>query len=138
MDVCERPQYSLAERKVLAKDLRSETVRRFALSELMISERSRLLADDLVEEVPSSRAILRRSNGLRHLSRCSVKPVRVPPTCAKFLPVTDPAMRRPRCPANQGPPTGRTLPKGKREAAKAKELGPKHTRCSHLPRCVIR
>jgi hypothetical protein len=37
--------------EVLAKDTRSQTIRRFALSELMLSERSRLLSEDLAEEV---------------------------------------------------------------------------------------
>jgi len=36
--------------EVLTKDLRAETLRRFALSELMFSERSRLLGEDLSAE----------------------------------------------------------------------------------------
>ncbi len=37
--------------EVLTRDLRSETVRRFALDELMYSTRSRLLSDDLAVEI---------------------------------------------------------------------------------------
>jgi transposase InsO family protein len=37
--------------EVLARDLRSDTVRRFALDELMYSTRSRLLSEDLVVEI---------------------------------------------------------------------------------------
>ncbi len=40
--------------EVVARDLRSEAVRRFALDELMFSDRSRLLSEDLVIEVPEA------------------------------------------------------------------------------------
>jgi hypothetical protein len=41
--------------EVLAKDLRSEAVRRFALAELMFSDRARLLSTDLSDEVADAR-----------------------------------------------------------------------------------
>jgi len=41
--------------EVLAKDLRSEVVRRFALAELMFSDRARLLSADLSDEVVDAR-----------------------------------------------------------------------------------
>ena len=40
--------------EVLTKDLRTQLVRRFALSELMFSERSRLLSEDMVIEAVDS------------------------------------------------------------------------------------
>lgn len=40
--------------EVVARDLRSQSVRRFALTELMFSDRSRLLSEDLVVEAPEA------------------------------------------------------------------------------------
>ncbi|EUA26437.1 integrase, catalytic region domain protein [Mycobacterium intracellulare] len=41
--------------EVIARELRSQSVRRFALDELMFSDRSRLLSEDLVVEVLEGR-----------------------------------------------------------------------------------
>ena len=109
--------------EVLAKDLRSQTVRRFALSELMLSERSRLLADDLAEEVsafegdPATVKWSAASEPVRREACERAAHVREVLTgyrsghAETALPGEPRAAYRP------------TLPKGKREAAKAKELG---------------
>ena len=109
--------------EVLAKDVRAQTVRRFALSELMLSERARLLTEDLAEEVPEFEG---------------------DPATVKWSAASDP-VRREACEraanvrevltgyrsghaetALFGEPRAAyrpTSPKGKREEAKAKELG---------------
>jgi transposase InsO family protein len=109
--------------EVLAKDVRAQTVRRFALSELMFSERARLLREDLAEEAPELEG---------------------DPATVKWSAASEP-VRREACEraanvrevltgyrsghaetALFGEPRAAyrpTSPKGKREAAKAKELG---------------
>jgi transposase InsO family protein len=109
--------------EVLAKDLRAQTVRRFALSELMLSERSRLLTGDLVEEVsefegdPAMIKWAAASESVRHEARERSAHVREVLTGYRSGHAETALRGEPR--AAYRP----TLPKGKREAAKAKELG---------------
>jgi hypothetical protein len=109
--------------EVLAKDLRAQTVRRFALSELMLSERSRPLTGDLVEEVtefegdPAMVKWAAASESVRREASERSAHVREVLTGYRSGHAETALRGEPR--AAYRP----TLPKGKREAAKAKELG---------------
>jgi hypothetical protein len=109
--------------EVMAKDLRAETVRRFALSELMFSGRARLLSDDVAEEVVDIEgdfAAVKWSaapESVRREACARAAHVREAITGYRSGHAQTPLSREPRSAYKP------TLPKGKRFAAKANELG---------------
>jgi transposase InsO family protein len=109
--------------EVITKDVRTQTVRRFALAELMYSKRSRLLSDDLSVEAPdpylhTATAVWSAApEAARRQARERAAHVREVLTGYRSGSAET---------ALQGEPRARyrtSLPIGKRIAAKAKEIG---------------
>jgi hypothetical protein len=109
--------------EVMTKDLRAEKVRRFALSELMFSERARLLADDLCAEVsvktgdPATVKWAAASASVRREACARAAHVREALTGYRS------GYRETALPGEPRAAYKATVPKGKRLAAKADELG---------------
>jgi transposase InsO family protein len=109
--------------EVMTKDLRAETVRRFALSELMFSERARLLADDLGAEIagmtwdPATVKWAAASSSVRREACARAAHVREALTGYRSGHAETALRGEPRAAYKPG------LPRGKRLAAKADELG---------------
>jgi hypothetical protein len=109
--------------EVLVKDLRARTVSRFALDELMLSERSRLLTADLVEEVtefegdPATVKWSAASESVRREASARAAHVREVITGYRSGHAESALRGEPKAAYRPA------LPKGKRVAAKAKELG---------------
>jgi transposase InsO family protein len=109
--------------EVLVKDLRAQTVSRFALSELMLSERSRLLTADLAEEVtdfegdPATVKWSAASESVRREACARAAHVREVITGYRSGHAESALGGEPKAAYRPA------LPKGKRVAAKAKELG---------------
>ena len=109
--------------EVMTKDLRTDTARRFALSELMFSERARLLADGLTEDAIDTKAdfaAVKWSAASESVRR---------EACARAAHVREALTGyRSGCPESASPGEPRatykpTQPKVKRLVAKADELG---------------